>query len=256
MFVYNIDPVLLRFFGLEVRYYGVIFVIGFLLTYYFLMFLSKERNVRLTKDDISDLLLYLIIGVVSFARIFYILFYNLEFYLSNPFDMVAIWHGGLSFHGGLVGAIVSMIIYCKVKKVNFYELADMIVIPTALALCLGRIGNFLNGELYGRVTNVSWAVDFGDGLGRHPSQIYESFKNLFIFSVLMTIRNKKLPKGFLFWSFVTMYGVLRFLVEFVREPDPQLGFILFGLSMGQLLSSVMFVVGIVFLWRIKWSKKR
>ena len=142
------------------------------------------------------------------------LFYNPGFYFSNPLEVLQVWHGGLSFHGGLVGAVAAGYVFCKRKKLNYYDLADITVVPVALALALGRIGNFMNAELYGRITDVSWCIDYSknkfmDGIPegcRHPSQIYESMKNLLIFSALWVIKDKKLPKGFMFWTFVAMYG--------------------------------------------------
>ena len=250
MFYNNINPVLLKLGPFEIRYYGLFFVLGFVIAYFMLIYLAKKRQLKLTKDDISDFLLYLIIGVVAGARIFYVLVYNLKFYLANPLQVFAVWHGGLSFHGGLLGAIVAGVIFSKRKKIDFYDLADITVIPLALGLALGRIGNFTNGELYGRITNVPWAVKFKGVEGfRHPSQIYESLKNLFIFSVLWFVKDKKLPKGFLFWLFVTMYTFLRFVVEFFREPDSQLGFFFGWLTMGQVLSIIMFFVGFYFLYK-------
>ena len=255
MFYHNINPVLLKIGAFEIRYYGLIFVLGFIITYFFLVYLAKERKLSLTKDDVSDLLLWLIIGIVFGARLFYVLFYNFGYYAENLLEMFALWRGGLSFHGGLVGGVAAVFLFCRKKKVKVYDILDIVVVPAALGLAFGRIGNFLNGELYGRVTNVPWAFDFGDGKPRHPSQIYESLKNFFIFGVLWFIRNKKFPRGFLFWSFVTMYAGLRFFIEFVREPDSQLGFLIFNLTMGQILCSVMFVIGVYFLVRLKKFKK-
>jgi phosphatidylglycerol---prolipoprotein diacylglyceryl transferase len=251
MFVHNIDPVILRLGPLEVRYYGLFFVLGFVIAYFMLNYLAKKRHLELTKDDVSDFLLYLIVGVVLGARIFYVMAYNLGFYAANPLQTFAVWNGGLSFHGGLIGAVIAAIIFSRRKKIDFYDLADITVIPLALALALGRIGNFTNGELFGRVTNVPWAFKFPDAEGfRHPSQIYASIKNLINFAVLWNLKNYKLPKGFLFWSFVTMYSFLRFVVEFFREPDPQLGFFFGFLSMGQILSIIMFPIGLYFLFKI------
>lgn len=254
MFIHNIDPVLLSLGPLQIRYYGLFWLIGFVMAYFLLIHLAKRKELSITKDDIADLLLYIIVGTVLGARIFYIFVYNLPFYLTNPFEMLAIWHGGLSFHGGLIGAVIGGILYSRRKKVDFYEIADIIVIPLALGLALGRIGNFINGELYGRITDVPWAVKFPDAEGfRHPSQIYASFKNLIIFFALWSIKGKKLPKGFLFWAFVVMYSVLRFAVEFFRAPDTQLGFILGPFTMGQILSIVMFSIGVFFIYKV--SKK-
>lgn len=254
MLVHNINPVLLQLGNLQIRYYGIIYVLGFVISYFFILFLSRERKLGFSKDDASDLIFYLLLGVVLGSRLFYILFYNLSYYISNPLEMFALWHGGMSFHGGLVGSFIAVYLYSKKKKVHYYDILDIIVIPTAIALGLGRIGNFINGELYGRVTSLPWGMNFGDGLSRHPSQLYESVKNFFIFGVLWFIRNKKVPRGFLFWTFVTLYGVLRFMVEFVREPDPQLGFVFLNLSMGQVLCSVLIIVGVFFMINIK--KKR
>src|SRR3989338_600142 len=251
MFIHNIDPVLLSLGPFQIRYYGLFWLIGFVMAYFLLIHLAKKKELSVTKDDIADLLLYIIVGTVLGARIFYILVYNLPFYLSNPFEMLAIWHGGLSFHGGLIGAVAAGFLYCRRKKISFYEIADMVVIPLALGLALGRIGNFINGELYGRITDITdvpWAVKFPDAEGfRHPSQIYASLKNLVIFFALWSIKDKKLPKGFMFWLFVVMYSILRFTVEFFRQPDEQLGFIIGFLSMGQILSIIMFSIGIFFL---------
>jgi len=251
MFVHNINPVLLRLGPFEVRYYGLIFVLGVVISYFILSYLAKKKELNLTKDDIADFFLYLILGVILGARIFYVIIYNLPFYLNNPFEIIAVWHGGLSFHGGLIGAVIALLFFCKRKKINFYEIADIAVIPLALTLALGRIGNFINGELYGRITNVPWAVKFPDAEGfRHPSQIYESFKNLLIFFTLWAIKDKKLPKGFLFWLFVIMYSVLRFIMEFFRAPDEQLGFVIGFLTMGQIFSIIMFLIGLFFMYKV------
>ena len=254
MFIHNIDPVLLSIGPLQIRYYGLFFVLGFVIAYFLLVHLAKRRELSLNKDDIADLLLYIILGVVLGARIFYVFIYNLPFYLSNPFEIIAIWHGGLSFHGGLIGAAIAAFYFTKRKNIDFYEIADIAVIPVALGLALGRLGNFTNGELYGRITDVPWSFKFPDAEGfRHPSQIYESFKNLLIFFTLWVIKDKKLPKGFMFWLFVVMYSALRFMVEFFRQPDEELGFIIGFLTMGQILSIITFFIGIFFIYRV--SKK-
>ncbi|MBW2977187.1 prolipoprotein diacylglyceryl transferase [Candidatus Woesearchaeota archaeon] len=251
MFVHSIDPVLLRLGPFEVRYYGLFFVLGFVMAYFIIGYLADKKKLGLKKEDVADFLLYIIIGTILGARIFYVLVYNLPFYLENPLEIIAVWHGGLSFHGGFIGAVIAVIYFCRKKKISFYELADIAVIPLALGLALGRIGNFINGELYGRITNVPWAVEFPGAEGfRHPSQIYESFKNLLIFFVLWKIKDKKLPKGFLSWLFVVMYSALRFFVEFFRAPDEQIGFFFGFLTIGQVLSLVMFLVGTVFLYKI------
>ena len=251
MFIHNIDPILLSIGPFEIRYYGLFFVIGFVVAYFLLNYLAKRKEIDLTKDDIADFLLYIIVGVVLGARIFYVFVYNSSFYLSNPLQIIAVWNGGLSFHGGLIGAAIAAFYFTKKKKIDFYTIADIVVIPLALGLALGRLGNFTNGELYGRITNVPWSFKFKDAEGfRHPSQIYASFKNLLIFFTLWVIKDKKLLKGFMFWLFVIMYSILRFTVEFFRQPDPQLGFIIGFLTMGQILSIIMFLVGMFFIYRV------
>ena len=251
MFIHNIDAVLLRLGPFEIRYYGLFFVLGFVIAYFILNYLVKKREIKLTKDDVADFLLHIIIGSVLGARLLYVFAYNLPFYLQNPFEMIAVWHGGLSFHGGLIGAAIAGFYFCRKKKIDFYTMADIMAIPLALGLALGGLGNFTNGEPYGRITDMPWAVKFPDAEGfRHPSQIYEALKNLAIFFTLWVIKDKTLPKGFLFWLFVIMYSALRFTMEFFRQPDEQLGFIIGFLSMGQVLSIIMFAVGIYFMHKI------
>ncbi|HLC60693.1 MAG TPA: prolipoprotein diacylglyceryl transferase [Candidatus Nanoarchaeia archaeon] len=259
MFFQNINPVLLQLGPVQIRYYGLFYALGFMITYFLIYYLAKRKAWNMTKDDAADLILYLLIGVVSGARIVYILFYNFLFYIKNPFEIIAVWHGGLSFHGGMIGAIIAVYFFCRKKKIDFYDIADIVVIPVALALALGRIGNFINAELYGRATNVSWCIDYSKnqyvanlpGGCRHPSQIYESLKNFFIFAVLWFVKDKKLPKGFMFWSFVTLYGLLRAIMEFFRQPDEQVGFVFNYFTMGQLLSFPLFLLGIYMLYRLK-----
>ena len=258
MFFQNINPVLLQLGPLEVRYYGLFYALGFVITYFLVYHLAKRKALNITKDDAADFILYLLVGIVSGARVVYVLFYNLPFYIKNPFEIIAVWHGGLSFHGGMIGAIVATYIFCRKKKIGFYDIADIAVIPVALALALGRIGNFINAELYGRITSVSWCVDYSKnqyvmdipGGCRHPSQIYESLKNFFIFAVLWFIKDKKLPKGLMFWAFVALYGLLRTIMEFFRQPDEQVGYIFSYFTMGQLLSFPLFLFGIFMLFKV------
>jgi len=255
MFYNNINPTLLRLGPFEIKYYGIIYALGFIIAYFLIYHLAKKKDLKLTKEDVADLIFYLIIGTILGARLFYIIFYNPLHYLSKPWEIFAIWLGGLSFHGGLIGAIIGGLFFCKKKNMSFYDIADICVIPLAFGLFLGRIGNFLNSELVGRITDVPWCVKFKDYEGcRHPSQLYESFKNLVIFAVLWFIKDKKLKKGIIFWSFILMYSTLRFFIEFFRFPDEQIGFIL-GLTMGQWLNIVMFAVGIFFFIRINKSNQ-
>src|SRR3989344_2152860 len=258
MFFHNINPVLLELGPFEIRYYGLFYALGFIIAYFLISYLAKRKNFPMTKDDVADFIVHQVIGVVLGARIVYVIFYNPIFYFQNPLEVFALWHGGLSFHGGLIGAIAAAYLFCRKKKLEFYELADIVVIPVALALALGRIGNFINGELYGRATDVSWCIEYSknkfieaipEGC-RHPSQLYESFKNLAIFGILWAIKDKKFPKGFMFWSFVSLYGLFRTIAEFFRQPDEQIGLILSYFTMGQLLSFPLFLLGIYMLFRL------
>mgnify|MGYP001594952397 CR=1 FL=1 len=242
MFIQNINPVLISIFGLEIRYYGIVYVLGFLLILYIL---EKQREkLNLSNDEVYDYVFYLIIFIVLGARIFEILFYEPLFYFSNPLEMLMIWHGGLSFHGALTGVMTWTYVFAKKKKLHFYDLSDILVVPAALMLFLGRIANFINGELVGKITNLSWGVKFKNYEGfRHPTQIYESLKNLLIFFALLFLKNKNLKKGTLTWVFFLFYGTLRFFIEFLKE---QTSFI-FGLPVTQIFTGLMIIVSLYFL---------
>jgi phosphatidylglycerol:prolipoprotein diacylglycerol transferase len=256
MMLHLLDPVLVTIGPLQIRWYGVLYALGFILGYFILIKLAKEKKLSLSRDDIGDVVFYLIIGIVLGARVIYILFYNLGYYVSNPLEMLALWHGGLSFHGGFLGAIVAIYLFSRKKKMHFYEISDMVVVPAALALVLGRIGNFINGELYGRITNVPWCIDYSQNPHlteqiegcRHPSQLYESLYSFIMFITLFLLNKKNLPRGVLTWGFVAMYGLFRTLAEFFRQPDAQLGFLFGGLTMGQLLSIPMLLIGSYMVW--------
>ncbi|MEK6983936.1 MAG: prolipoprotein diacylglyceryl transferase [Nanoarchaeota archaeon] len=258
MFYHNLNPVLLELGPFQIRYYGLFYAFGFIIAYFLIAYLAKRKGLGITKDDASDLLVYEIFGIVLGARLIYVIFYNPLYYLQNPLEIFAVWHGGLSFHGGLIGAIASGFLFCRRKKIEFYDLADIAVVPVALALALGRLGNFMNAELYGRVTDLSWCIDYSKNQFvqnlpsgcRHPSQIYESIKNLAVFAALWLIKDKKLPRGFMFWSFVALYGLFRTMVEFFRQPDEQIGLIFHYFTMGQLLSIPLFLLGSYMIFRL------
>jgi len=254
MYIHNIDPVLVSIGPLVIKYYSLAYILGAIIVYFIVKFLLKEKDIHLTKNKILDLIVYALLGVLIGGRLGYVLFYNFFYYLSNPFDILAVWQGGMSFHGGLIGVFLLVYYYCKKNNLVFWKIADIMVIPIPIALFLGRMGNFINGELYGRITDIAWAVKFkgADGF-RHPSQIYEALKNLFIFMILWFTRNKKMQDGTLFSLFLILYSLLRFIIEFFREPDVQIGLLL-GLSMGQWFCIVMLVIGLSLHFRLK-SKK-
>ena len=258
-FIHALNPVLLDLGFVQIKWYGLMYVIAFLVTYFFVRAAAKQKKFgkRLTLDDVDVLMLWLVAGLIIGARLFEVLFYSPAYYFSHPAEIVAVWHGGLSFHGGLLGMLFATWIFCRKKKISLLALADVLIIPLALGQALGRIGNFINAELVGRVTSLPWGVNFGGELNnagnsvfRHPSQLYEAFYNVVIFGVLFTLRNRKLPKGYLFAWFLTLYSVFRFFTEFAREPEVMLG----PLTLGQWFNIPMFVAGVWLLWKLKRGK--
>jgi phosphatidylglycerol:prolipoprotein diacylglycerol transferase len=247
----NISPVIFKLGPIQVRWYGMMYLLGFAAGYFILRRLTSRAGGRFKGPLIADFLAYAAIGIVAGGRIGYVIFYNLSYYLQHPMEVLAVWHGGLSFHGGFVGVIIAGLIFLKRNGLGFYEVADKVVVPVPVGLGLGRIGNFINGELVGRPTDLPWCMVFSPGdVCRHPSQLYEAvLEGGLLFAVMWTLGRGERPKGVVFWSFVGLYGFLRFLVEFFRQPDPQLGLVLGPFSMGQLLSLPMAVLGGVMVWR-------
>lgn len=253
MIYHNINPVLLNIGPLEIRYYGLVYVLGILFAYFVLKHFAKKGSIRnLSVAGLDDLLLYITIGLLAGGRIFHFVFYEPVILMSDPLELFRLWHGGMSFHGSLAGIVLGTLYFCRKYKVAFYDLADLLVIPASLMLFFGRIANFVNGELIGTVTNVSWCIKYQGVTGcRHPSQIYEALKNLLIFFILLPVyRKRKLRSGTVFWLFVLLYGVLRFLVNFYRD-DPRF----LGISTGQYFSLGMAVVAGFFLYRSYCTSK-
>lgn len=244
MWVQSIDPVLFEILGFEIRYYGLVYVIGFLLGLWFLM--KNRERLDLNKEGVYDLMFWIMVGVLIGSRVFHVLFWDFSYYLDNPLKMLYFWEGGMAFHGGLVGALIAGWIYCKKKKINLWKVADILVFPAIFALALGRIANFFNNELVGRVTDVKWCVDFGDEKCRHPYQLYDALGRFVVSGMLLFFKNFK--DGFVFWVMVLLVGVERFFVDFYREES-----LYFGLGVGQWMSLVMVVVSIAVL--IKYCKK-
>ena len=246
MFINNFDPVAIQIFSLEIRWYSLAYVIGIL----FGWFLSKRIFIKdpLLKEKFDDYITYLIIGIIIGGRLGYVLLYNPNFYLNNLIDVFKIWQGGMSFHGGLVGVIVMSVLFAKKNGQDSYIYLDVVSIVAPIGIFFGRISNFINSELYGIETNLPWAVKFiqVDNLYRHPSQLYEAiFEGLILFIVLIYFRKKgfmKIP-GLISGLFLIFYSFFRFIIEFVRVPDEQLGYIFFNLTMGQIVSFIFFLIG-------------
>jgi phosphatidylglycerol---prolipoprotein diacylglyceryl transferase len=244
----TIDPVLIHFGPVQIRWYGLMYVIAFSLGYLLLRRFGTRGGRDLGSDEAGDLLSYCVIGVIAGARLGYCLFYNLPVYLHEPLRVFAVWEGGMSFHGGLAGSVVAGWMFALRRKKAFLMLADLGGLVAPVGLFFGRLGNFINGELYGRVTHVPWGMVFPGGgeHPRHPSQLYEAvLEGPILFLILMLIGRRELPRGFLFATFLSGYGLIRFGLEFFREPDAQLGLILGPFTMGQLLSMLMIVFGLL-----------
>jgi len=251
----QIDPVIFSIGPLQVRWYGLMYVLGFAASLLLVKHQIKKFGFKELDVHFENLNLVLIVSLVLGGRLGYVLFYNLPYYFSHPAEILATWQGGMSFHGGMLGLIIGSVFFCRKKGLDFWRTADFYTVTIPIGLGLGRIGNFINGELYGRVTDVPWGMVFPGGgpLPRHPSQLYEAFlEGAVLFAVLWLLKEKQSPpaswpSGSMMALCMILYGVFRILVEFFREPDAHLGYLALGMTMGQLLSSLMIVAGFILL---------
>ena len=246
MFINNFDPVAIQFFSIEIRWYSLAYVLGILIGW----ILSKKFFIsdEFIKDKVDDFITYLIIGIIVGGRLGYVIFYNYSYYSNNWLDIIKIWQGGMSFHGGLIGIIFASILFAKKNKQNTFDYLDIVSLVAPIGIFFGRIANFINSELYGIETNLPWAVKFVkvDNLFRHPSQLYEAFfEGLVLFIILNYFRKKSFSKipGFLSGLFLIFYSIFRFFIEFIRVPDEQLGYLFLGLTLGQIISVICFFAG-------------
>lgn len=246
MFTNNFDPVAIQILSVEIRWYSLAYIIGILIGW----ILSKRvfiNDPRL-KEKFDDYITYIIIGIIIGGRLGYVLLYNFDYYLNNLIDIFKIWQGGMSFHGGLIGIIATSVWFAKKNNQNPFIYLDVVSIVAPIGIFFGRIANFINSELYGIETNLPWSVQFIqiDNLYRHPSQLYEAiFEGLILFIILIYFRKKgfmKIP-GLISGLFLIFYSIFRFLIEFVRVPDEQLGYIFLNLTMGQVISFIFFLIG-------------
>lgn len=242
----NINPEIVRLGPFAVRWYGIMYLIGFAASYLLVKYQVKKKKVTVGIAEIDSLYSYIILGLIIGARLGYVIFYNLSSYLKNPIEIFAFWQGGMSFHGGLIGSIVAGIIFCRRFLLDYWKVSDLVIVTAPIGLGLGRLGNFINGELYGRITNMPWGMVFPSGgpLPRHPSQVYEIvLEGITLFVILWFLKDRNLRPGVLTSLFILLYGVFRFVVEFFREPDTQLGFIFGSFTLGQTLSTLMILAG-------------
>ena len=258
MFINNFDPVAIQIFSLEIRWYSLAYIFGILFAWiYCKKILIKDKNTSILFDELIS---YLIIGIILGGRLGYVLFYNSKYYLDNLVEILMIWQGGMSFHGGLLGVLIATIFFSKKHNVNKYIFLDLISASAPIGIFLGRISNFINSELYGRETDVLWSVVFKkvDNISRHHSQIYEEILEgliLFFIIFLYTKKNYLLKPGLISSLFLIFYSLFRFIVEFYRVPDEQLGFIFLSLTMGQIISLIFFCFGF-YLFSIKKNENK
>ena len=241
----------------HLRWYAVMYVVGYFIGYRLVLARIRRGMSAITQQQLDDLLYYLVVGMLVGARLIYVLVYDFPAYRAHPLNAFAVWEGGLSFHGAVLGMAVATLVFARGNKLPFLAVGDTIAVAGTQGLFFGRVGNFINGELYGRPSNVPWAMVFPDDplhFPRHPSQLYEGIaEGLLLSAVLWTLDRVSHAQGW-YWdglltgAFLVGYAILRFLLEFTRQPDAQLGFILFGeISMGQILSAVMLATGVILL---------
>jgi phosphatidylglycerol---prolipoprotein diacylglyceryl transferase len=246
----HIDPVFFELGPLQFRWYGLMYLIGLTAAYFLIRRKAAAKGLTLTSDQIYDMVVYAAFGVFIGGRIGYTLFYNFSYYVQHPLKIFAVWEGGMSFHGGLIGTTIALVWFSKRQGLPVYTIADLAASVTPIGLGFGRLGNFINGELYGRPTDVDWCMVFpaGGPACRHPSQLYEaSLEGVALFTVLWLIDRRPTPPGTMLWSFITGYGISRLIVELFREPDQHMGFVLGPITMGQMLSAPMVLIGIFML---------
>ena len=253
MYIHNLNPVLLDFGFMVIRWYSLAYIFGILIGWWFgkkiIVQILKKTNLKFNLNDFDELITYLVISLLIGGRLGYVIFYNLNYYISNPLDIIKIWEGGMSFHGALIGIIIGTFLFSGRKKIKPFFLLDILACVSPVGIFFGRIANFINGELIGKVTTVPWGVVFPlvDMSVRHPSQLYEALlEGAVLFFILNTIMFKLNYKiGTCSYLFLIFYGIFRIFSELFREPDAQLGYLFDSFSMGTLLSVVMIAVGLI-----------
>mgnify|MGYP003967783901 FL=1 len=248
MFINNFDPIAFQILSFEIRWYSLAYITGIVIGWLLC------KNIFIKKSNIyekfDDYITYLIIGIIIGGRLGYVVFYNFNFYINNILDIFKIWEGGMSFHGGLIGIIIASIFFAKKNDQDFFSYTDLVSLVAPIGIFFGRLANFVNSELYGTYSEVPWSVTFikVDNLSRHPSQLYEAIlEGIILFLILMYFRKKNyLTKpGLISGLFLIFYSIFRFFVEFFRVPDEQLGYLIFKLSMGQIISLIFLSIGII-----------
>jgi len=267
----HIRPYIFQVGQFQVRYYGLMYIVAFTVFYLLSVYRLKHENFSYSKSDVENYFTWAILGLLVGARMGYVFFYNFSYYISNPLEIILpfsfsdgfhfIGLAGMSYHGGLIGVLFSSIIFCRKYKINFWQFGDFLIPSIPLGYTFGRIGNFINGELYGRITTAPWGMYFPldvSGKLRHPSQLYEAlFEGVLLFIIFWSIRKKRLFAGIFLSLYFIAYGSVRFFIEFVRDPDPQVGLFLGFVTMGQILCLLMILTGAgIFFWRKRRSSNK
>tara|TARA_B100000029_G_scaffold279880_1_gene274076 strand:+ start:1413 stop:2189 length:777 start_codon:yes stop_codon:yes gene_type:complete len=257
MFINNFNPVAIQIFSFEIRWYSLAYIFGIIFSWiYCKKVLIKDKNISKLFDDLIS---YLILGIILGGRLGYVFFYNPNYYFNNLIEILMIWQGGMSFHGGLIGVYVATIFFAKKHNIDKYIFLDLISASAPIGIFLGRVSNFINSELYGKETDTFWSVIFVkvDNISRHPSQLYEAFFEglvLFFIMLLYVKKNYLLKPGLISSLFLIFYSFFRFFMEFYRVPDEQLGYVLFNLTMGQIISFIFICLGFYLFLKLKNEK--
>ncbi len=251
-----IDPVAIAIGPFAIRWYALAYIVGIVLGWRYMLALSRRAPQSVSRTDVDDFLTWATLGIILGGRLGYVIFYKPGYYLNNPTEILQVWQGGMAFHGGALGVLVALILFARRRKLPLLPFGDLLVGVVPIGLGLGRIANFLNGELWGRATDVSWGVifPFGGPEPRHPSQLYQAcLEGLLLFIVLRLLETKgfRARPGFLSGAFLAGYGIARSIGELFRQPDAFLGFLIAGATMGQLLSVPMILVGVWLMVRAK-----
>ena len=252
MYIHNLDPIIINFGFLEIRWYSLAYIFGIFLGFYYAKYVIKKfwGKENINTQNLDNFLIYLILGIILGGRLGYILFYNFNYYYQNPLEILFLWRGGMSFHGGVIGVLIASLIFAKKNNVKILVLTDIVVCATPIGIFLGRIANFINGELYGKKTFSDYGVIFPkiDMEPRHPSQLYEAIlEGLILFFLLNIILKfkKKLFNGELSCYFLIFYSIFRIISELFREPDKHIGYIIFNISLGTIISFSFLIFGII-----------
>ena len=250
-----IDPILVQFGPFAIRWYALAYIAGLVIGWRYCLAIARRPPQVARPQDIDDFLVWATLGVVLGGRAGYVLFYQPDFYFHNPGQIIALWHGGMSFHGGAAGVIIALALFCRQRGISFLGLSDIITCAVPIGLFFGRLANFINGELWGRVSDVPWAMVFprAGPLPRHPSELYEAFmEGVVLFTILFFLQSRTTLRerpGALSGIFLIGYAVARIIGEMFRQPDPQLGFLFLGVTMGQVLSVPLLLAGAWLVWR-------